>query len=291
MSLAYVKPQPIWLKSHPEYDERWVQNRIAEDPSILGLGGDLVVLERERRQVTGGRLDMLLTDGDSQRYEVELMLGATDESHIIRALEYWDLERRRYPAYEHTAVVVAEDITSRFLNVLTLFSGSVPIVAIQLNALRVAESIVLNCVKVLDHRMLRTDDSTEDSAPEVDRDYWKQKTSDPMLTLVDDVLRRIQDVAGHNEITPNYTSSYIGLKRHERVDNIVRIRPRRRLVNVTLRTSQAEEHCSLLEEADLDAEVRGPGYLKVVLRRAGQVSGSFGEVLQRVVQENLARDG
>ena len=27
-------------------------------------------------------------------------------SHIIRTIEYWDIERRRYPAYEHVAVLV-----------------------------------------------------------------------------------------------------------------------------------------------------------------------------------------
>jgi len=31
------------------------------------------------------------------RYHVELQLGATDESHIIRTIEYWDTERRRWP--------------------------------------------------------------------------------------------------------------------------------------------------------------------------------------------------
>ncbi len=30
----------------------------------------------------------------------------------------WDIERKRYPQYDHTAVIVAEDITSRFLNVI-----------------------------------------------------------------------------------------------------------------------------------------------------------------------------
>ena len=42
----------------------------------------------------------------SQRYEVELRLGATDEFHIIRCIEYWDIELRRYPSYEHIAVLV-----------------------------------------------------------------------------------------------------------------------------------------------------------------------------------------
>ena len=64
-------------------------------------------------------------DGN-HRYEVEVQLGATDESHIIRTIDYWDIERKRYPQYDHTAVIVAEDITSRFLNVISLFNGMIP---------------------------------------------------------------------------------------------------------------------------------------------------------------------
>ncbi len=38
------------------------------------------------------------------------MLGAVDESHIIRTIEYWDVERQRYPTLQHRAVIVAEEI-------------------------------------------------------------------------------------------------------------------------------------------------------------------------------------
>ena len=90
------------------------------DPGLLGLG-ELEVKDVERMQPRAGRLDLLLQDPDSyRRYTVELQLGATDESHIIRALEYWDIERKRYPQYDYCAVLVAEDITSRFLNVIAL---------------------------------------------------------------------------------------------------------------------------------------------------------------------------
>ncbi len=37
-SLSYVKPEIMWLKEPPVLDERWAQGKIAEDPSILGLG-------------------------------------------------------------------------------------------------------------------------------------------------------------------------------------------------------------------------------------------------------------
>ena len=46
MALTYVKPEKIWLKDHPELNERWVQDRIAEDPSLLGLG-DLVLKDKD----------------------------------------------------------------------------------------------------------------------------------------------------------------------------------------------------------------------------------------------------
>ena len=129
---AYIKPERVFLKDHPEYNEKWVQVRVAEDPKILGLG-DLVLLQQERIQPSGGRLDLLFQDADTKRrYEVELQLGPVDESHIIRTLEYWDIERKRYPQYDHCAVLVAEDITSRFLNIVSLFNGTIPLVAIQM---------------------------------------------------------------------------------------------------------------------------------------------------------------
>ena len=140
-SLKYMKPERIWLKDHPELNERWLQDRIGEDPAILGLG-DLVLKDRERPQPHAGRLDLLLQDAETnKRYEVEVQLGKTDEAHIIRTIEYWDIERKRYPQYDHTAVIVAEDITSRFLNVMSLFNGSIPLVAIQLSAIRLGDSV------------------------------------------------------------------------------------------------------------------------------------------------------
>lgn len=64
--MKFVKPDRIWLKDHAELNERWVQDRIAEDPSILGLG-DLLLKDKERRQPRAGRLDLLLQDAESDR--------------------------------------------------------------------------------------------------------------------------------------------------------------------------------------------------------------------------------
>jgi len=130
--LEYIKPERLFLADHAELNERWVQQRIADDPSLLGLG-DLILKDKERIQPKAGRLDLLFQDPDSvRRYEVEIQLGQTNEAHIIRTLEYWDIEKKRYPQYEHTAVIIAEDITSRFLNVIGLFNGVIPLIAVQM---------------------------------------------------------------------------------------------------------------------------------------------------------------
>ena len=141
--MQHVKLCQIQLKNHSSLNERWVQDVIAEDPSILGIG-DVVLKDKERVHRNAGRLDLLLQEADGHgRYEVEIQLGASDESHIIRTIEYWDIERKRYPQYDHMAVIVAEDITSRFLNVISLFKGHIPIMAIQFSAIETGEGVGL----------------------------------------------------------------------------------------------------------------------------------------------------
>src|SRR3989454_4470050 len=147
--MNFIKPDRILLRTHPQLDEKWVHSRIAEDPGLLGLG-EVVLRDKERPQPNAGRLDLLLQDAEStHRYEVEVQLGATDETHIIRTIEYWDIERKRYPQYDHTAVIVAEDITGRFLNVISLFNGAIPLVAIKASAYQVGPGgILLTFTKV-----------------------------------------------------------------------------------------------------------------------------------------------
>jgi hypothetical protein len=98
------------------------------------------------RQPVGGRIDFLMRDTETY-YEVEIMLGTLDESHIIRTIEYWDIERQRRPQFDHCAVIVAEHITSRFFNVLRLLNRAVPMIAVQMSAFRLSENeIVIHAV-------------------------------------------------------------------------------------------------------------------------------------------------
>lgn len=82
-------------------------------------------------------------------------------------------------------VLVAEDITSRFLNVVSLFNGALPIMAIQMQAYEVGEHITLVFTKVLDEMQRGLVDEDEDaiSAP-TDRAYWEREKGTPRRSLL-----------------------------------------------------------------------------------------------------------
>jgi predicted transport protein len=248
----YLKPERLWLKAHPEYSEKWVQKLIAEDPSILGQG-DLVLRDQERMQPRAGRLDLLLQDPETKRrYEVELQLGATDEAHIIRTIEYWDIERKRYPQYDHCAVLVAEDITSRFLNVISLFNGVVPFIAIQMQALRIGEHITLVFTTVVDELARGVVDEDEDAeAAPTDRAYWEGRATKATVGLADELLQIIKQLDPSLEL--KYNKFYIGLSREGQPFNFVTFRPKKNQINLELKLPETDDLNTKIENAGIEA--------------------------------------
>jgi hypothetical protein len=249
-ALRYAKPERIWLKAHADLNERWLQDRIAEDPSILGFG-DLVLKDRERIQPRAGRLDLLLQDAESsRRYEVEIQLGATDEAHVIRTIEYWDIERKRYPQYDHTAVLVAEDITSRFLNVIGLFNGVIPLVAVQLNAITLGDSVSLVFTTVLDTVRLGPVDEDEEVQAVTDRAYWEHRGSKATIAMADRVLEIVRRL--DPSLEAKYNKFYIGLARQGQPSNFVIFRPQKDWLRLEVRLPKSDEVQGQLDASGLD---------------------------------------
>jgi len=248
--MDFTKARTINLKRHATLNERWLQERIAEDPSLLGLG-DVIVKDVERLQPRAGRLDLLLSDPETgTRYEVEVQLGQSDEAHIIRTIEYWDLERRRFPQYEHVAVLVAEDVTSRFLNVVSLFNGFIPIIAIQLQALEVGDSFTLVATRIVDVLTLATEEE-DDAGGATTREDWETKASKASLGIVDSVFTLLSE-AGDSTINLKYNRHYVGLARSGVPDNYVIFRPRKAHVIAEFRVPKSESVSELLDEHGLD---------------------------------------
>ena len=248
-----MKYEPITklsLKNHPEFSERWVQDRIAENPQMLGLG-DVVLKDKERIQPRAGRLDLLLQDAEANhRYEVEIQLGKTDESHIIRTIEYWDIERKRYPQYEHTAVIVAEEITARFLNVISLFNGTIPLMAIQMSAVQLADTVSLLFTTVLDEARFGLVEEDEEVQEITDRAYWESRGSKATVAMADEVLKLVSTFAPSLEL--KYNKFYIGLATNGMPNNFLIFRPQKLALRVEVRLPQSQEVEASIEAAGLD---------------------------------------
>lgn len=188
-----------------EKDEYWLQDIIYFNPEKLGLG-KLVSVRKEKKQSNGGRLDILLKDpNDNTMYEVEVMLGETDPSHIIRSIEYWDNEKRKYPQRQHFAVLIAEAFDRRYFNVIQLLSLTVPMIAIQADLLEVADEKILNFTKILDVYVEAED---EDEANPVTEKTWQEKAPWTLATAKQhlEILSEIE-----KNIELKFTQSYISI--------------------------------------------------------------------------------
>ncbi len=248
----YIKPERLWLKTHTEYSEKWVQKKIAEDPSLLGLG-DLVLRDQERPQPYAGRLDLLLQDPDTDdRFEVELQLGSTDESHIIRTIEYWDIEKKRYPQYDHTAVIVAEDITSRFLNVIGLFNSSIPLIAIQLQAVQFGDYVSMFFTIVLDRIDRGIEGEDEELREVTDRAYWEQRATKDSMAVTDSLLQRAQVL--DPKLIMKYNKYYIAISREGGFFRFLSIAPKKTFARLNINLPEDIQLTEKLEQAGLDAE-------------------------------------
>lgn len=268
-------------------DEKWLQDRVAEDPSILGLG-ELEVIRREKNQPTGGRIDFVMYNADDNiRYVVEIKLGALDESHIIRTIEYWDIERQRYPSHDHRAVIVAEEITSRFFNVIRLLNRAVPMIALQLSAFELDGAVALHFVKVLD---VYEELDIEGPAPEAtDRRYWESKSNLDSLAVVDKVVDMISATGFAPRVTYNKGHVAVGTTGY----NFCWLHPRKEATHcptaIWVGPTDRDRVLTRLREEGLTVSPRGSEEIRLRLTRADcdQYRAVLSEILRAV--ETAAR--
>jgi len=282
-----MKLESISLRRSDNLSEKWVQEQIADDPSILGLG-DLVLKDKERLQPNAGRLDLLLQNPETlKRYEVEIQLGATDESHIIRTVEYWDIERKRYPQYEHTAVIVAEEITSRFLNVIQLFNGAIPLIALKMTVYKVGNEYALTFVKVLDELVYGLVDEDEPLAEPTDRTFWEKRGSKKTVAATDRLLHLVNEIEAKAML--KYNKHYIGLEVEGSPMNFVTFMPRKAHVIMTIKLAQSQEIDEQLEDAGIETLTYEAQWKQYRLRLESDVDEKQRSILLKLI--GLARQG
>jgi len=280
--MEYIKPEIISLKDSIEYNEKWLQAKIEADPLMLGLG-EVDFRDTEKVLIGGGRLDTILYDPEyKKRYEVEIQLGKTDESHIIRTIEYWDLERKKNPQYEHCAVIVAEDITSRFLNVISLFNGFIPLIAIQVKAFKVGNNISLLFTKVLDETKFELLDEDNISEP-TDRKFWEGKATKESLKLTDNIFEKLGNItSGYNL---KFNKHYIGLEKNNIANNFISFVPRKSAVLIHIKLEKTDEIDEMLAKSDLDALAYDKQWSQYRLRLKENDLGENFEIIKKLVEK------
>lgn len=278
-----IKLEKISLKGNSDIKEDLIQRFIFNDPSVLGLG-ELTPITREKIQPIGGRLDLLLGDDNGGRYEVEIQLGATDPSHIIRTIEYWDTERKRYPNYDHCAVIVAEEITSRFMNVISLFNGHIPLVAIQVAAYKMGNDISLTFTKVLDRVGLGTEE--EEQYEVTDRKYWETRSTAKMLKSVDAIFADISKFAIGYEL--KYNKFYIGLTKDGITKNFVIFKPKKSFLYLVIKGNEDSERMNKLENAGLDVSYQARWREYNIKLSGFEEYRKHKELLDSLIKESMA---
>jgi predicted transport protein len=182
-------------------------------------------------------------------------------------------------------VIVAEDITSRFLNVIALFNGFIPLVAVQMNAMRCGEQISLVCTKVLDQMMLGFEE--EDEEPEVvDRSYWEKHATKDTVQLTDKLFELINTFAPSVEL--KYNKFYIGLAQDGRTNNFTTFQPQKNAVRLEVRMSKSEDMESQISDKGLDlTDYTNWGTYRIRLSKADvkEQSQFLRELMKRAYEE------
>ena len=150
------------------------------------------------------------------------------------------------PQFDHCAVIVAEDITSRFLNVIGLFNSAVPIIALQLNALQVGENIVLDFAKVLDEVVLGEDDDDNGTEETTDRAYWEKKGSQMSMAILDECLEILREVGPNCQ--PKYNKFYVGISESGLTNNFVVFRPKKKFLRIEAKVTDQDAWKEKIDE-------------------------------------------
>jgi hypothetical protein len=238
--LKYVPAKAFSLEAHPDFDEAWLEKLISEHPEILGLEGTKVV-RAQILQKSGGKVDLLLRDDEDEKlYTVELMLGELDASHIVRTLDYFLREQGRPETedWTHVAVLVAEDIlSSRFLGVVKYLSEKMPLIVIELSALRVGEDFTLKSARIFDGTAEREGEIEQQE--KITREDWIKKSSTPSIELVEKFSPILEQLANGLRLT--YKKHLIGIAIGNRAQNFVQFYPKRDFVRIGVRISNAAD--------------------------------------------------
>jgi len=164
---------------------------------------------------------------------------------------------------------VAEQITSRFFNVLRLLNRSVPMIAVQLEAFKIDESnITLHAVTVLDVTEEAPEDYVDEVAQRADRKYWEQRSNPASLAIMDRIVAALKADGLEERLTFNQGHIALGSTGnnfcwfHLRKSEFCHI-------EFKLSPETRDEYLSSLQKANIDAAAKRTEHITLGVSKAG----------------------
>jgi hypothetical protein len=194
------------------YDERWLQDWLATDPSRLGLG-DVIIVDQEQNQSHGGLLDLLALDrGTETYYSIEVQLGEIDGSHSFRVFDYWARNRMKVPGKTHVAVLMAENASGRFRPALEALAETVPLIVVELRCWRGEnEALLIPEIVIANDSLDLSDTPAAASADERTEADWQHDASDDAWAFKDAFVVWVTENLG--PVRVDYKpKSYVGVR-------------------------------------------------------------------------------
>jgi len=147
-------------------------------------------------------------------------------------------------------VIVAETITARFLNVISLFNGFIPLVAIQMQALKIGDQVSLVFTTVLNEMRLGLVDEEEEIQEVTDRAYWEKRSTKAMLEMTDALVAILREI--DQSFSPKYNKFYVGLAQNGKANNFVVFKPKKDWVRLEVYLDQSDQVKGRLEDAGIE---------------------------------------
>jgi uncharacterized protein YdhG (YjbR/CyaY superfamily) len=133
-----------------------------------------------------------------------------------------------------------------------LFNGQIPLIAIQLNALKVENALVLNFVTVLDQFSLRRDDTVEVKLQETNREYWEKKAVKKTVDVADKILQMLNEKLDKAQQL-NYNKYYIGLTDGIKSRNFIYFKPKKQFTHIYFEVENISDWAEKLDENGISA--------------------------------------
>ncbi|MEO2012939.1 MAG: DUF5655 domain-containing protein, partial [Fuerstiella sp.] len=137
-----------------------------------------------------------------------------------------------------------------FLNVISLFNGHIPLIALQMSALKSGDQIGLVFSKVVDLMTFGLVDEDEEAQETTDRAYWEKRGSSATVALADELLKFAQ--VHDPEVELKYNKFYIGLAKKGQPNNFVVFRPKKKSLRIEPRIPKSESLQEKLDASNID---------------------------------------